>query len=504
MLIEILDDQRSVRLDGNELALGARAYDVLVFLHEHADRVVRKDELLNAVWSGTIVEESNLTVQIATLRKILGKQWIKTIPGVGYRFILGSDSQINPPISNEKPALSVPEIPSLAVLPFANLTGATDRDHIVDGIVNEVIAALSCIKSFFVISSTSSFTYKGRKVDLSQIGQELGVRYILEGSIQQEGEKLRIFTQLVEAKSGHLIWQDRFEGNASQIFELQDRVAEQVAGALEPKLIWAEAVRANAKPTESLLAYDLCMRGAPLASRQNSLAELEEGLVLLRQALVLDPAYIHAKALVCFAHSGAFASRWWSFEKAQAALPLAREVLDANPDDPLALAYAGHYFAYVGQSHQDGLTALKRANALNSNSALVALLLGWVHNYRNESDDAILHLRRAIRISPLHPEIGVAICGIGNAMLQKGEPEEAAKYFEQAISEMPEFASSHLGLMGCYWRLDRQEDCARVSQWFRARVPDMSVATYVRTRPQSNKYYIDSVIGALKANGFPD
>jgi TolB-like protein/thioredoxin-like negative regulator of GroEL len=502
MSIEVLSDQRSVLLNGAELTVGARAFDVLSFLFDHSDRVVSKEELMNHVWSDAMVEESNLTVQIASLRKALGKDVIKTVPGVGYRFIQASDATNKN--TSHQPTLASPNIPSLAVLPFTNFTGSADREYLVDGIVNDVISALSRVSSFFVISSTSSFTYKGRSVELAEVGRELGVRYVLEGSIQQSGDRMRISTNLVEAETGHMIWQDRFEGMTDEIFELQDRVAEQVAGALEPKLIWAEAAHARTKPTESLEAYDLCMQASPKIYRLNRLSDLEEGLVLLKQALELDPSYIYAKAMVCFAHSGAFAARWWSFEKAQAALPLAREVLDASPDDPLALAYAGHYLAYVSKAHQEGLTALKRAYALNPNSATVALLLGWVHNYMAENDEAIAHLLRVQKISPLHPNIGVATCGIGNALLQKGEFEDAAKYYEQAMAEYPEFASIHLGLMGCYWHLGRFEDSARIAKWFRTKVPDMSVSTFVQTRPQNSEYYRDTVIAALKGNGFPD
>jgi TolB-like protein len=249
--LDILSDQRTALLDGAELSLGARAFDVLAYLHAHADRVVAKAELLDHVWSGMIVEEGNLSVQIAGLRKALGKEAIKTVPGVGYRLTLGARAE-----PAQDPGPDVPEIPSLAVLPFANLTGAEGRDFLVDGIVTEIIAALSRVSGFFVISSTSSFTYKGRAVDLAQVGRELGVRYVVEGSIQQAGDRLRIFTQLVEAVSGHTIWQNRFDGQVSEIFDLQDQIAEEVAGALEPKLIWAEAARTRTKPTDSLSAYE--------------------------------------------------------------------------------------------------------------------------------------------------------------------------------------------------------------------------------------------------------
>ena len=496
--IELLRDLRRLRIDGSDMVIGARAFDVLAYLDAHSGRVVTKAELLENVWADLNVEESNLTVQIATLRKLIGARAIATVPGVGYQLTLAARAPAEPART-----LPLPDKPSLAVLPFANLIGDAGRDYLVDGIVSAVITALSRVSSFFVISSTSSFTYKGKVIDLAEVGRELGVRYILEGSIQQAGDQMRIFTQLVEAATGHTLWQDRFDGRASEIFDLQDRVAEHVAGALEPKLMLTEAARARAKPTDNLAAYDLCLRAAPLVWRQNSLPQLEEGIALLRRAIEIDPDYVYAKALICYAHTGAFADRWWSFERASEALPIAREVLDANPDDPLALAYAGHYLAYIGAAHREGLTALQRAAQLNPNSATVAMLLGWVHNYMSQNDAAIEQLQRAIRISPLHPNIGVMSAGIGNALLQKGDPQAAVAYYEQALTEYPEFASTQLGLMGCYWALGRFKDSARMANWFRAKVPDMTISTFRRTRPQKSALFNDTIVNALKANGFP-
>jgi TolB-like protein len=502
--LHINEATRSTTLDGRPVSLGARAFDVLTYLSQHPDRVITKEELLEHVWAGTLVEESNLTVQIAGLRKALGKDTIKTVPGVGYKFTLGS----TPTASDAKPSSSaapdVPTIPSLAVLPFANLTGSNDNAYMVDGIVNEITSALARVSSFFVISNTSTFTYRGKAVDLAEVGRDLGVRYILEGSIQKAGNRLRIFTQLVEARTARMIWHDRFDGNSADIFDLQDRVAECVAAAIEPKLIWAEAARARAKPTDSLKAYDLCMKAAPLAMRQNALSDLEEALDLLGQALALDPNYIQAKALICYAHTGSFAARWWPVEKAQAALPLAQEVLDSTTHDPASLAYAGHYVAYIGKDARRGLTALQHASVLNPNSATIAMLLGWVHNYLNENDDAIEHLQRALRLSPLHPQVGVVTSGIGNSMLQKGAFEAARGHYELAMTQFPEFATAHMGLMAIYWRLGEAEKSAQMAKFIRRKVPDMTIATFVRTRPQNNEIYRDTMIAAFRANGFPE
>ncbi len=498
MTLSVSEDQRRAVLNGQELALGARAFDVLAYLFAHADRTVSKAELLDHVWAGMIVEEGNLSVQIAGLRKAVGRERIKTVPGVGYRLIV--EEQASAPVT----PLDVPSIPSLAVLPFANLTGQADSDYLVDGIVNEVILALARVSSFFVISSTSSFTYKGRVVDLADVGRELGVRYVLEGSIQQAGDNLRIFTQLVEARSGRMIWQDRFDGATREIFELQDRVAEHVAGALEPRLIWAESARATAKPTDNLSAYELCLKAAPLVYLQHTRDSLESGMVLLREALVLDPNYTQAKAMICYAHTSSFATRWRTLEEARAVLPLARDVLDSGTDDPMALAYAGHYIAYIGREYHVGLAALKRAVILNPNSATVAMLLGWIHIYLDQNQAAIAQLERAKRISPLHPHIAVINSGIANAYVQMGDLETAVGYYETARAEYPEFASNQIGLMAIYVELGRMKEARDMADWLSQKIPDMRVSAFIAAMPQRNASYTQSVVEALRVFGFPD
>jgi len=182
--------------------------------------------------------------------------------------------------------------------------------HIVDAMVAELTGALSRVAGFFVISTTTGFTYKSRSVDLAQIGQELGVRYVVEGSLQKAGPALRVFVQLVEAQTGHMIWRERFDGTMDDLFDLQDAVAEGVAVALEPTMMQAEALRAAARPTGNLRAYDLCMRAAPMALRLDSLASLETSHELLKRALEIDPDYVAAKGYYCVAHTGALAARW--------------------------------------------------------------------------------------------------------------------------------------------------------------------------------------------------
>ncbi len=495
--LEVIEGDRIARLDGHDLDLGARAFDVLAYLHMNSGRVVSKTELLESVWDGRIVEEGNLSVQISALRKALGKRAIKTVPGVGYSLSLApSKGQVLP----AGPAL--PTKPSLVVLPFTNMTGSTERDYLVDGMVQEISTALGRLSRIFLISTTTSFAYKGRSVDLAEVGREVGVRYILEGSIQASQEKLRIFTQLVEAESGHTIWSERFDGIVNDIFDLQDKVAEQVAGALEPKLQFAEVDWAKSKPTDSLEAYDLCLRALPLVLKLHAPNALETGLDLLRQAL--DSDYIHAHALVAYAHTSAFATRWWTLDQARQGVRHARFVFDSDTDDALALSYAGHFIAYICFQYQEGLTALNRAARLNPNSGTTEMLLGWVHNYLDNNSEAIEHLERAKRLSPLHPHIGVINSGIGLAHFQANNPERAVAFFERAMTEYPEFATNQLNLIGCYWLLGRKADAIRTAEWFRRKVPDMTVETLMKTRPVRSALYIEVMQSALREIGFPD
>ena len=402
--IELLRDVRRLRIGGSDQVIGARAFDVLAFLHSNASRVVTKAELLENVWADLNVEESNLTVLIATLRKLIGARAIATVPGVCYQLTLAATAPATPP-----KALPLPDKPSLAVLPFANLTGDASREYLVDGIVSDLISALSCIRAFFVIAASSTFTLKGKAIDLADVCRQLGVRYIVEGGIQQAGDSLLINVQLVEAETGHLIWSQRFTGPLAQIFELQDSVVAATAAAIEPTFLTAEALRADRKPTTSLTAYDLCLRATPASIRVPDAAASFRARDQLRQALDLDPGYVHAKGLLCGLYISALAVREITFAEARSCLTLAEEILsDDRIVDPQALCDAGCALAYFGGQQHRGVTALRRAVALNPNSSLILMTSGWVHTYVGENATAEEHILRAVRLNPIDPNIGAA------------------------------------------------------------------------------------------------
>ena len=241
--------RRELRRDSNPVRLGSRALHILCVLASAEGRVVTKDELMAQVWQGTIVEENNLHFHISSLRRALdadgkGESWIVTVPGRGYRLLRPPE----PPAAGKAAAEASAGQPSLAVLPFNNLSGDPEQEYFADGMVEEIITTLSRIHWLFVIARNSTFAYKGQNVDVKRVGRELGVRYVLEGSVRKSGNRVRITAQLIDANTGAHLWADRFDGLLEDVFELQDKVASSVAGVIEPALQAAELPGAAGQP----------------------------------------------------------------------------------------------------------------------------------------------------------------------------------------------------------------------------------------------------------------
>src|SRR5215469_2760337 len=260
--------RRELRRGRSPVRLGSRALDILCVLASAGGAVVSKDVLIARVWRGVVVEENNLHFHISSLRKMLdadgkGESWIVTVPGRGYR-LLCAPAPLAADNAAAEPSTPVPEQPSLAVLPFLNLSGDPEQAYFADGMVEEIITALSRIRWLFVIARNSTFTYKGKAVDVKQVGRDLGVRYVLEGSVRKGGNRVRITAQLIDADTGAHLWADRFDGSLEDIFKLQDKVATSVAGIIEPTLQSAETERAANRPTTDLTAYDLYLRAHAL------------------------------------------------------------------------------------------------------------------------------------------------------------------------------------------------------------------------------------------------
>src|SRR4051812_40259078 len=281
---------------------------------------------------------------------------------------------------SQKP-LGLPEKPSIAVLPFTNMSGDPEQDYVADGVVEEIIAALSRVRSFFVISRNSTFTYKGRAVDPRQVGRELGVRYVLEGSVRRSGTRLRIMAQLVEAATGGHVWGERYDGELADIFDLQDRVTEAVVGAIEPTIRLSEIERAKRKRPDSLDAYDCVMRAFPAVWSQEP-EVIAEGLRLAEQAIRLDPSYALPKALAawCYAQGVVYMRTAVPGEDKQKAFRLAQNAASLDNNDPLVLTVLSAAYALVGQFDL-GLAAVERALAIDPNSAWAWTRSGYLNVY---------------------------------------------------------------------------------------------------------------------------
>ncbi len=491
-------DTRDIVLDGTPVTLGARAFDVLAYLDTHRDRVVTKSELLEHVWGGLAVEEGNLTVQISTLRKTLGAKAIATVPGVGYKLAL----EATPSQTPTGPAL--PDIPSLAVLPFANLTGRPEQDYLVDGIVTDLISALSRVSGLFVIAATSSFSFKGRPIDLDEVGRKLGVRYVLEGAIQQAGETMRITVQLVEAETGRTIWSERFAGNTADIFDLQDEITEMVCGVIEPTLREAEADRSASKPTTSLAAYDLCLQAIPLALRPSTISEFRRAVDLLDQAVALDPDYALAQAWKCRAFMTARATRWISKAEVDALDPLAEALLRHHKQDPLVLAFAAYTRAYLNHDRDSALRSMRRAVKMNPNSVLILNAAGWTEHYEFNNTVAIEHFRRALRLDPFGHVGADSRQGWGIIELLEGRYDASVPILEDSLADDTGNVGTVSALIAAYWHIGREAEARALVPKLLEMKPDFSRTRTLNDIAMREKHLLERVNDAFKAVGLPE
>jgi adenylate cyclase len=361
----------------------------------------------------------------------LGEQQVKNIarPVRAYRIPIAEKVAAKAP-------LPVPDKPSLAVLPFLNMSGDPEQEYFADGVVEEITTAISRLPWLFVIARNSSFTYKGRAVDVRQVARELGVRYVLEGSIRKAGNRVRISGQLIDTANGAHIWADRFDGALDDIFDLQDQVAGRVVCTIEPKLRSCEIARATRKPTESLDAYDLYLRALEQYYKLTS-ESTREAIELLGRALTIDPSYAPAAALVGVCRIAQRLQGWHrlSDQECAEAVRLARQAIAAGKDDPDALSSAALTIAYLAGEHATAARAIDRALALNPNSVGAWLTHGWMECWQNRPGSAIQAVERAMQQCPLGPDTHSHKTLLAMAHLAAGRYEEAMGWIDQAVHE---------------------------------------------------------------------
>ena len=452
----VLDpERRELTRAAKAVGLGPQVFDLLLYLVQNRDRVVSKDHMIEAVWGGRIVSESTLTSHINAVRKAIGdsgeeQHLVRTIPRKGFRFVGDvTEAQVAERVSNAgsdptvdvlHPIPPLPSKPSIAVLPFQNLSGDPEQAYFADGVVEEIITALSRVRWLFVVARNSSFTYRGGAADLKQVGQQLGVSYVLEGSLRKAADRIRITGQLIEASTGAHLWADRFEGRLEDIFELQDEIAASVAGAIAPQMELAEIERAKNKPTASLNAYDCYLRGVAHVHRGTQEA-VDEGLSLFRRSIELDPDFAAAHAMAAWSYfwrkiNGWTADRAWEIIEGER---LARRAVELGRDDAIALTRGGHALAHLAGDLDSGIALLDRAVFLNPNLASAWFLGGFLRTWHGECDEAIEHFERAMRLSPVDPELYRMQAGIAMAHLFAGRIEAASAWAERSYGNLPSF-----------------------------------------------------------------
>lgn len=369
------------------------------------------------------------------------------------------------------PAPVVPDKPSIAVLPFANLSGDPAQDYFADGVVEEIITALSRIQWLFVIARNSSFAYRGQAADVKRIGRDLGVRYVLEGSIRRSGGRLRITAQLIEAETSTHLWADRFDGTLDDIFDLQDRVASQVAGVIEPALQLAETRRLAARPTASANAYDLHLRALayffPISRERIGTA-----LTLFEQAGTIDPGFGLARAWAALCHQRLVADGWADDPEAsrQRSITCARHALEVSGSDPGVLVNVASALAYFGEDIQAMIGLVDRALVLNPNFARGWFIGAVIRLWAGQPDAAIEHIEKALRLSP-RERPGQPLGTTGTAYFFKREFEEAAARLRLSIQDQPGSPGSYRVLAACYAHMGRREQAQATISSLRAITP---------------------------------
>jgi TolB-like protein len=400
----------------------------------------------------------------------LGDQALKNIAQPVHVFrVLAEERKMAEPA-----ALPLPDKPSIAVLPFQNMSSDPEQEYFADGMVEEIITALSRIGRLFVIARNSSFTYKGQAVDVKRVGRELGVRYVLEGSVRKGGNRVRITGQLIEAETGAHLWADRFDGSLEDVFELQDQVATSVAGVIEPALQAAEIRRSSERPTSDLTAYDFYLRALPHANRYGKDYALR-ALDLLDQALERDPHYGPALMGAGLCHMQLYNGGWTDDpEKTrQSGIDLARRAVNADNGDPNVLGGAAHLLGFFGEDLAVAMGMIERSVVLNPSNAWAWSAGGWNRLWIGEPDAAIRHWETALRLSPREPRRLWWVAGIGAAHFISRRFDEAVANLLPAVEENRTWPTPYRLLAASYAHMGRIEEAREIARRLREVSPNV-------------------------------
>ena len=461
-------NRRELLIEGAEARIGARAFDLLLALIERRDRLVGKDELLEIVWPGVVVEENNLVVQVSTLRKLLGHKVITTVAGRGYRFTMAiaEPASADPAEQSSAPAnanananpnaqaeadLPLPAKPSIAVLPFDNLGEDPEQTYFIDGVTEDIITELSRFRSLFVVARNSSFSYRDKAVDVRTIARQLGVRYVVEGSLRRAGNRIRVSAQLIDALSGGHVWAERYDRAVQDVFAVQTELARAIVTAVAPQIESVEFERARSVRPANLAAYELAMRARDVgrrADKEYGGRRHDDALQLAEQAIAID-------AQCCSAWVALAYLRWrqvWAGmaephdEVLELGLTAARQAIAIDGADHTAHLWKAMLQIYAGQ-HQLGLADLRRAHELNPNDALTLSLLGQYEAAAGRAETGIRHVLDALRLSPRDALRWSFLNSLAWAHFEAADYAAATDAAVRSIDEAPGFFPPRLCLV---------------------------------------------------------
>ena len=509
---QILDtDTRELSRENMPVSLEPQVFDLVVHLMENRDRVVSKEELIDKIWKGRHVAESTLTSRINAARKAIGdsgstQALIRTIARKGFRFvgnvqtgaagIAATESGAAHREAELQSALLLGDRPGIAVLPFINMSGDRAQDYFSDGISEDIITALSKLRWFFVIARNSSFVYKGRSVHINEIANDLGVRYVVEGSVRRSGDQVRISAQLNDVSTGSHLWAERYDRNIADVFAVQDEITEAIVSAVEPHLYAAESFRAQHKPPGSLDAWDLVMRALShywrVTRQDNTVAQ-----ALLEKSIDIDPHY--GKALGLLATSRIFGAHMGWAEMA-GAMPLAtREALAAvEADSEDAWAHHGLAYSYLfARRFDDAIAEFELALRLNPNFAFSQAFYAVTLCYAGRYEEGDIAIRRALRLSPRDP-LAAIYFGLG-AYIQFAARryDEAIQLARESLRQRGDFVGAHRVLTAAAGMAGDAELAAIALQGLRQVQPNISLEWISRELPmkqaEDREHYLDGL-----------
>jgi TolB-like protein/cytochrome c-type biogenesis protein CcmH/NrfG len=497
----ILDaDRRELTRGLKPVAVEPQVFDLLIFLLKNRHRVVSKDDLIASIWDGRIVSDSTLTSRINGARKAIGdsgedQRLIRTISRKGFRFVGGVRSEpvdtelaeshdllLEEPGDRKRQALPLPDRPAIAVLPFSNMSGDREQEYFSDGISEDIITALSKLRWFFVIARNSSFIYKGKAVHMKQVAGELGVGYVLEGSVRRAGDRVRITAQLNDATTGSHIWAERYDRRLADIFAVQDEITEAIVAAIEPHVYAAENFRAQRKPPESLDAWDLVMRGLShfwRVTRQDNIV----AQALLEKAIEIDPNYGQAHGVLSSCHTFSAHLGWADMATV---LPIAERAalaaIRADSDDPWARQALGCVYLFR-RRFEDSLAELELALRLNPNFSFALGYHGLVLTYCGRWQEGVEAANRALRLSPRDPYSAIYYGIAAYAQFVGRNYDEAMRLAREGIRQRGDFVGAHRVLAAAAGMAARLEDATAALRELQRAQPNISLAWIASEMP---------------------